>query len=128
METKTVEFVPGNWIAERDPSTGQAVFTEEQVIEVAVGKLQKDIDVTLIWHDYESAIEYRGIREYIGLGSLQEHRKDAVLTAMREIANAINKQSGIECYVSMNNGKYFFTIRDKEEADEADTVEEEAEA
>ena len=124
METKTVNFVPGNWIADRDTTTGQAIFTEEQVIEVAVGKLQPDIDVTLIWHDHESAIEYRGIREYIGLGILPEHRKDAVLMAMREIANTINCQSGIECYVSMSDGKYFFTIQDKEEPDE---VEEEAE-
>lgn len=112
----TVEFVPGNWIAERDPETGQAVFSQEQVMEVAVGKLQEEIDITLIWHEYETAIEYNGVREYIDLGILPEHRKDAVLSAMREIANEINGQEGTECFISMRNSKYFFTIREQETA------------
>ena len=110
-----VEFNPADWKPDRDTDTGEEILSGANAIETAARLLsEKGIEIQSIWHAHDSAIEYAGKREYIGLGVSFCSAADALMEAMREIAYAIDAQDGIECYISSIRGKHFFHIRNTE--------------
>lgn len=100
----------------RDTDTGENIFDEGDVLKFLIDQMNEaGVDIAMIHHEYELAIEYQGRREYFSMpiASL-DAPEGAVFDGMAELANMLNDYMGVESWVEYQSGRYHLHIDEKE--------------
>ena len=99
----------------RDTDTGEYIFDEADVLKFIIDRMNgAHINIAMINHDHELAIEYRGQRDYFSMGIASLDEPDgAVIDGMAELSYILNDHAGIESWTSYKNGKHALHIQRK---------------
>jgi|GEM_PF-4313223 len=114
---KTVEIDPAEFAGgvPSDVDTGERIFYESDVLEFLIDAMNDDgIDIAMINHDHELAIEYRGKRDCFSMSiSALDEPERAVIEGMAEISYIINDREGLESWTAYMYGKHTLHIMRK---------------
>ena len=106
--------------------TVEYIFGEGDVLKFLVDQLNAaGVDISLIHHNHEIAIEYGERVDYFGIGiSSLDAPETAIVEGMAELSDMLNDYEGIESWVSYKDGKHCLHIAESEEtaAEEDDIV------
>ena len=99
------------------------IFDEGDVLKFLIDELNAaGVDIAMIHHAHEHAIEYQGQRDYFSMGIASlDAPEGAVEDGMAELADLLNDYAGVESWTSYQHGKHCLHIAESEEtaADEA---------
>jgi len=105
---------------ETGTGTVEYIFGEGEVLKFLIDQLNAaGVDISMIHHDHEHAIEYQGRRDYFspGIASL-DAPEGAVVDGTAELSDMLNDHEGIESWTSYKDGKHYLHIAESEEPDE----------
>jgi len=112
---KAIEIDPAKFAdrVPKDTDTGEYIFDEADVLKFLIDEMNAaKINIAMITHNHDMAIEYQGRREYFGMSIASLDLLDgAVIDGMAEISNLLNDQEGIESWTAYKNGKYALHIQ-----------------
>ncbi len=102
-----------------DRETGDSIFGEVEVLKYLIDQLNAaGVDITMIHHDHELAIEYGGRRDYYSMPIASLDAPEvAVMDGMTELSAILTDHEGIESWVSYKDGKQSLHIAESEEPD-----------
>ena len=99
----------------RDTDTGEHIFDEGDVLKFIIDALNAaKINISMVNHAHEMAIEYRGRRDYfsVGIASL-DAPADAVIDGMAELSYILEDHEGIESWTAYKNETHTLHIKRK---------------
>jgi len=117
-----VEIDPAKFEAQvpKDPDADEWYFDEGDVLKFLIDQMNlAKINIAMINHDHEIAIEYRGRREYFSMGiSALDNPEDAAIAGIKELSCILNDREDIESWTAYRNGKHALHILRKSDMDQ----------
>ena len=116
QQHRIVEIDPARFAdqvpTENGTGTIEYIFDESDVLKFLIDQMNKaKISISMINHDHENAIEYRGRREYFGIGiASMDAPAGAVIDGMAELSYILNDYEDTESWTAYRNGKHTLHI------------------